>query len=222
MRINVGCGQTPIEGWRNFDNSISVHLSKTYLLALFLFKLKLLGEEEYAFVNFCRLNRFEYGDARKIEYGDARKRLPLADGSIDVFYSSHMIEHLDQTDATKVLKEARRVLCHGGIIRLSVPDLHKLAEKYIETREADKFISRLKLSQTTTRTIIQKLKFITTENIKNHRWMYDGESLRGVLTSHGFLNASVMPAGTTRIKNHEPLNLYNRAAESVYVEAENP
>lgn len=213
MRINIGCGQTPIKGWRNFDKSLSVHLSKIPLLALFLYKLGLLGEPEYAFAKFCRLNH--------IEYGDARKRLPLANGSIDVFYSSHMIEHLDQADAAKVLKEARRVLCHGGIIRLSVPDLSKLAEQYIETRNADKFISSLLLYQATPRTIIQKLKFIIIGD-NNHRWMYDGESLCKVLAAHGFIKASVMPAGTTRIKNQEPLNLYHRAEESVYVEAENP
>jgi len=213
MRINVGCGQTPTKGWMNFDNPFSIYLSKMPFLMILLYKLRLLEEPQYQFIKFCQLNH--------IEYGDATKRLPLEDGSIDAFYSSHMIEHLDQTDLGRVLKEARRVLCPGGIIRLVVPDLRKLAEQYIESRDADKFISSILLCQSAPRRIIQKLRVMITGN-RNHRWMYDGESLRGILTSHGFLKASVMPPGKTRIKNHESLDLKEREAESVYVEAENP
>ena len=41
-------------------------------------------------------------------------------GSADVLYSSHMIEHLNQTEMRLFLKEARRCLVSGGIIRLVV------------------------------------------------------------------------------------------------------
>lgn len=32
VRINIGCGQTPTNGWENFDNSFSLRLSKIPLL----------------------------------------------------------------------------------------------------------------------------------------------------------------------------------------------
>ena len=27
LRVNIGCGQTPTEGWNNYDNSLAVRLS---------------------------------------------------------------------------------------------------------------------------------------------------------------------------------------------------
>jgi predicted SAM-dependent methyltransferase len=212
MRINVSCGQTPTKGWRNFDNSLSLCLSKFPFLPELLYKLRLLEKSQYKFIQFCRLNH--------IEYGDATKGLPVVNRSIDVFYSSHMIEHLDQADAYKFLKEARRVLCSGGIIRLVVPDLRKLIEKYIESRDADEFILSTFLCKPRPRTIAQRLKVMVAGD-RNHRWMYDGESLCRLLTSLGFVNASIMPPGKTKIQNPEPLDLREREAESVYVEAEN-
>ena len=213
MRVNIGCGQNPTKGWRNFDNSLSLHLSKAHFLSKLLYKFKLISASQWNFIEFCRTNH--------IDYGDATKGLPLDNASIDVFYSSHMVEHLDQADAARVLNEARRVLCSGGIIRLALPDLRKFAEQYIKTRDADKFISNILMSSPVTRTMAQKLKFIIIGH-RNHRWMYDGDSLCKLLTSYGFLNARVMAAGETKIKAPEGLDLWERADESVYVEAENP
>ena len=48
----------------------------------------------------------------------------------DLVYASHVLEHISHRDAPKVLKEWRRVLKEGGILRLSVPDFDKLIEVY--------------------------------------------------------------------------------------------
>lgn len=213
MRINVGCGQSPTKGWRNFDNSFSLCLSKFVFISNLLYKLKLLNQIQYEFIQFCSLNH--------IEYGDPIKGLPVTDGSIEVFYSSHMIEHLDRLDADKLLQEARRVLRPGGIIRLAVPDLCKLIDEYVELRDADKFITRTCLCLSRPRTIAQRFKTIFMGG-RNHQWMYDAESLRRLLTSYGFVNVDIMPPGKTKIANPGPLNLKERWVESVYVEAENP
>ena len=52
--------------------------------------------------------------------------------------------------------------------------------------------------------------------------MYDGNSLSALLQKHGFIKADVMPVGKTKIHDYEPLDLQERASESVYVEAEKP
>jgi hypothetical protein len=52
--------------------------------------------------------------------------------------------------------------------------------------------------------------------------MYDGDSLSMLLQAHGFIKAEAMPAGQTKIIAHEPLDLKERASESIYVEAEKP
>jgi hypothetical protein len=57
---------------------------------------------------------------------------------------------------------------------------------------------------------------------RHHQWMYDGASLCRLLQKHGFVNTAVMPGGQTTIPNYEPLDLWERAAESVYVEAQKP
>lgn len=49
----------------------------------------------------------------------------------DLIYASHVLEHISHRDVPKVLKEWRRVLKEGGILRLSVPDFDKLIEVYL-------------------------------------------------------------------------------------------
>jgi len=49
--------------------------------------------------------------------------------------------------------------------------------------------------------------------------MYDGASLVRLLFSVGFRDARVLEAGATTIASPDRLNLYERASESVFVEA---
>lgn len=212
-RINVGCGQTPTEGWRNFDNSLSLRLAKIPFLPALLHKAGILEASHYQFMHFARSNR--------IEYGDVAKGLPLSDGSVDVLYSSHMLEHLDREEASLFLKEVRRVLCSGGIIRLAVPDLHKHVQQYIESGCADAFITGTLLCQPRPRTIVRRLRILLV-GTRHHQWMYDGASLCRLLLAHGFINVEIMQVGKTKIPGSEPLDLQERHSESVYVEAENP
>ena len=213
MRINVGCGDVPTNGWRNFDNSLSLRLSRIPVVPYLLFKIGLINASQYQFVKYAGLN--------EIEYADATKRLPLSDRSVDVLYSSHMLEHLDQTDATSFFKEARRVLRSGGIIRLAVPDLRKQVQQYIELGDADAFISAMQLTRPRPRTTAQRLKILLT-GTRHHLWMYDGDSLCRLLVAHGFSDPHILEAGSTTIKKPGSLDLKERLADSVYVEAVNP
>jgi len=65
----------------------------------------------------------QFAHFNSVEYCDAARRLPLPNAAADVLYSSHMLEHLDRDEASTFLKEARRILRCGGIIRIAVPDL---------------------------------------------------------------------------------------------------
>ena len=132
VRINIGCGQTPTSGWKNFDNSLSLRLSKIPLIPDILHRLGFLEGSQYQFIKFAREN--------DIEYGDATKGLPLANESCEVVYSSHMLEHLGRNGADKFFKEAYRVLYPNGIIRIAVPDIRKQIEQYNESGDADAFL----------------------------------------------------------------------------------
>ena len=49
--------------------------------------------------------------------------------------------------------------------------------------------------------------------------MYDGRSLTKLVESVGFIDVTLPPAGETRIPEPGPLDLFERADESVYLEA---
>ena len=71
-------------------------------------------------------------------------RLPMfSDGSADLIYASHCLEHFKYRDIDRVLSEWARVLKPGGVLRLSVPDFDKLMVIYSDTRNPDDFIEQL-------------------------------------------------------------------------------
>lgn len=63
---------------------------------------------------------------------DLRKELPFPAASFDVVYHSHVLEHFSRADAPHLLHGCRRVLKPGGVIRVVVPDLERIAHLYLE------------------------------------------------------------------------------------------
>jgi predicted SAM-dependent methyltransferase len=211
--VNVGCGRTPTAGWINFDNSLTVRLARVPVLWTALEALHALTPAQRAFVEFAR--------SHDIRYADAAKRLPLADGSVDALYTSHMLEHLDRGAATTFLAEAHRVLRAGGILRVGVPDLGHHVARYQATGDADRFLEAIMLSAETPRRPLDRIKALVV-GARHHRWMYDGESLRRLLDARGFAGARITPAGTTMIEEPGGLDLAERDGETVVVEAVRP
>jgi len=60
---------------------------------------------------------------------------PCRDGEADEVLARSSFEHLSQTEAQIALREVRRVLKDGGILRLSVPDHERALNLLMETRE---------------------------------------------------------------------------------------
>jgi SAM-dependent methyltransferase len=214
MRINVGCGMTPTKDWVNFDNSFSLRLATGGYLGVLVGALPLLTSPQRSFISFAR-------DAG-IRYGDATTGLPLPPASVEVLYSSHMLEHLDREEARTFLAEARRLLASGGILRLAVPDIRMLVEKYLATGDSDAFIDKTLLSETKPKGIFAKLKYILFTGFRHHHWMYDSVSLPKLLIEAGFRDPIVLPPGETTISDPGLLDLRERWDESLYVEARNP
>jgi SAM-dependent methyltransferase len=210
IRVNVGCGQTPTNGWKNFDNSYSVRLAKIPFLPGLLLKTGLILQDQYDYIRFV-MNH-------SIEYGDIIRGLPLADSSAEVVYSSHVLEHLDQKEVELYLKEARRILCNGGILRLVVPDLAMIINKYNMNHDADAFVTELYLSQPRPRKFAQRLRAVIVGS-RIHQWAYDGTSLSLLLQKNGFIEPQVYQPGGTGIPDPGDLDLYERADVSLYVEA---
>ena len=66
---------------------------------------------------------------------DLNQGVPFPDGMFDVVYHSHVLEHFPKAKAQQFLKECWRVLVRGGVIRVAVPDLERIARTYLESLE---------------------------------------------------------------------------------------
>jgi len=209
-RVNIGCGPSPTRGWLNYDNSWSVRLAKYPLVVRVLAAVGVLTEGQRRFLSVA--------SGGGITWANAPERIPLADDSVTVLYSSHMVEHLDRTQVRTFLQEARRVLVPGGIIRIAVPDLQKLVDEYVAEGNAESFLERTFLARPRRETLLEKLGYLVVGD-RHHLWMYDGPSLCRLLTAMGFREPRTMQPGSTAIPDPGELNLYERADESVYVEA---
>jgi predicted SAM-dependent methyltransferase len=67
--------------------------------------------------------------------GNANDLSRFADNSLDVIYSSHVLEHLDyQNEIASTLKDWLRALKPGGLVQISVPDLAVLARLIGDSR----------------------------------------------------------------------------------------
>jgi hypothetical protein len=63
---------------------------------------------------------------------DVSEKLPFNNLTIDALYSSHVIEHLTNIQAFKILKDVHRILKKDGLIRIVTPDLEGIVLKYLE------------------------------------------------------------------------------------------
>jgi len=62
---------------------------------------------------------------------DLRKPLPYKDGSVDLIFHEHFIEHLTKLEAEAFLRDCYRVLKPGGAMRIGWPDLKRLLNAYM-------------------------------------------------------------------------------------------
>ncbi|MFZ5553785.1 MAG: class I SAM-dependent methyltransferase [Bacteroidota bacterium] len=58
--------------------------------------------------------------------------IPFGDNQFRVVYHSHVLEHFPKQKAPGFIRECYRVLQPGGIIRVAIPDLEKIANNYIK------------------------------------------------------------------------------------------
>jgi len=76
------------------------------------------------------------GESSQVQPHDVRDSLPFPDDTFDVVYHSHLLEHLPKEQALPFCRECYRVLKGGGIIRVVVPDLERIAKLYLHALDA--------------------------------------------------------------------------------------
>lgn len=102
-------------------------------------------------------------------------KLDYSDNSVDLIYSSHVIEYFDRDEVVPVLKEWYRVLRPSGRLRLAVPNFTMLACMYCD--------GEINLSQ-----VLGPLygKMPMGDSTIYHKTTYDRASLTALLESVGF------------------------------------
>ena len=213
VRLNIGCGRSPTPDWINYDNSPSVWLARWPILTSLAARLGLIDRHGVAFVAFCRSHR--------IRHVDAARRIPQGAGTVDAIYASHMLEHLDRAEARSFLAECRRVLKPCGVLRLAVPDLRTAAYQYLQMGDAEGFMRRLQFDLDKPRGPVARLRRMLSGRRGQHR-MYDRESLVALVESAGFVDVEPVAEGRTRIADPGGLDLTEREADSLCLEARRP
>lgn len=66
---------------------------------------------------------------------DVTRGVPFEQSQFDAVYHSHILEHLKPEQGKELINECFRVLKPGGILRIVVPDLERIARLYLATHE---------------------------------------------------------------------------------------
>lgn len=118
-------------------------------------------------------------DHPHLDYRHAIERLPMfGDGTAELIYCCHALEYFDRAQALEVLREWRRVLEPGGVLRMAVPDFGALAAIYAQTGDLGRLLGPL----------YGRMAVRTPQGdaVLYHRTVYDEKSLEFLCKEAGF------------------------------------
>jgi predicted SAM-dependent methyltransferase len=172
--VQYGCGHSAPEGWTNFDSSPTLRIERLPLIGRFVQK-----------------NESRFPD--NVLVADIVRGLPVADGSADGVYASHVLEHLTRSDFETALQNTYRMLRSGGLFRLIVPDLEARARLYVSKLDAgqkdanDWFMLSTYLGLSNRpHSLAAKAGRLLGGSL--HLWMWDFSSMEAQLRRAGFVN----------------------------------
>lgn len=180
--INHGCGSVRPLGWDNTDSSLNAFFQKIPILGKLMSKY--FGTVSY--------------NSHDVVYMNLNRKWKYNSMSVDVVYASHLFEHLDTESAALFLKESFRVLRTNGVIRLVIPDLYQISQKYLnefnssEISDPSKdFLWAINMhidGQYKGVGFIKKLIARLQRYPHQHKYMYDSKSMKLLLEEYGFVD----------------------------------
>jgi len=204
MKLNLGCGPQVVEGWINVDYALGARLATTPVL----------GAAARA------LGVFKMRWDPRIHIHDLTKPLPWADGTIDVCYTSHTVEHMSRDEGRHLVSEAYRVLRPGGVLRVVVPDLRDVVDRYAAGRlPAENFVEELGVLYGAGKGGLRRALAPVVEF--PHKCMYDTDAMCRLLTSRGFV-AKRRAAFDSSIDDIGTIEIEDRTICAVIVEGVKP
>lgn len=159
---------------------------------------------------------------------DLSRPLPLPDASFQYVFGEHVIEHLPEGVGFALMKEIRRVLRPGGVLRFTTPELPKLIAIYedrnpvIKREDYGRWLDEI--TEKENRTGAQILNNFMRE--WGHKFVYDEEDLTGKLLAAGFERVVRCEPGESEheglrgLERHGPE--WENAAEAMCLEATTP
>lgn len=117
---------------------------------------------------------------------DLRQALPFETGSVSRIFAEHFIEHVTRAEGLSLMRECRRVLASGGIMRITTPDLRFLVGMYVagETGEWRDMGWR---PSSPCAMINEGMR------LWGHQWLYDREDLTALAGAAGFRRIDFRP-----------------------------
>lgn len=144
---------------------------------------------------------------------DIRRTLPFPANYLERIYSEHVLEHVTYETAIRFLREARRVLAPGGILRIAMPDLDDLIEGYCDNWRRFDWVRWPEHAFIKTRAQMINMAF----RWWGHRHLYNREELERALIEAGFTEFRFVDMGTSE---HPDLRkLESRLDSKLVVEA---
>ena len=153
---------------------------------------------------------------------DSTQPIPIQGNSFDWVYSEHFIEHLEREAAIEWLKEIRRLLCPGGLLRLTTPDLAGYVEGYLGNRPDFFARHRKRISHLFPEGAPNRRAWMLNQIFYfwEHRWLYDFDEVVYAANQAGFPPDRVTRCsfGRGQVAEVCTLDWDFRNDESLYVE----
>jgi predicted SAM-dependent methyltransferase len=118
---------------------------------------------------------------------DLSNGIPFPNNSVNMIYSSHLLEHFYYKDLLMLLNECQRVLKEGGCISLCVPDASIYIKKYLDPENVK--LEQIFEPAFTINSPIDYINYIAYMD-SNHRFMFDENNMLAILNKVGFRNVS--------------------------------
>lgn len=115
---------------------------------------------------------------------DVTRGLPFPNTSCSLIYHEHFLEHLTVQQGVFFLRECHRVLVSGGVMRIAMPPLDFVVQKYLQEdwRNGQDWLTWPEYQFIQTKAEMLNIAF----RWWGHQWLYDQEELYRRLNESGF------------------------------------
>jgi predicted SAM-dependent methyltransferase len=149
---------------------------------------------------------------------DITKCIPFPTRSIKGIFIEHCLEHLTYAQCCGVLKDFRRVLQPGGVVRIVVPDAELYLDLYQNYKKGE-FVEFPYVSQQDLQNGITPMMAVNRVFCDHgHLFAYDAKTLEMMLRNAGFADICKEGFRTGRDENLM-IDSEERKIESLYIEA---